>query len=629
MFFFPGLLPPEPRSETPDDFKRREGATPKQTMRMHCWCLLLLAAAVAAATNPRRHTIAIYINDEEIHDPEDIARHHGFEYGGRIGTLPGYHTLHRAWEDREEPHGLEESTHSVGWFQEQTPRPRFTRGAEAPRDPLFPDQWHLHSESTHYRGTGAGGATPLPNLNVMDAWDHGVDGSGVTIAVVDDGVEWRHPDLRENYAPATSVDIREGGSDPSPGADDYHGTAVAGTAAAALNEFCGAGVAPGASVAGIRLLGPWPTDAKEAAALSHACTTEGIHAKINHIFTNSWGPADDGRRMEGPGRIALSAVEHCIARGRNGLGSIYVWAAGNGRANGDDVNYDGYANSRYTIAVAAVTERGVHGWYSEPGAAILCSAPSSGWQGRDRGIATTDLRGFDGATATDCSRHFGGTSAAAPMVAGAAALMLQANPFLGWRDVQHIMVLSCNITDPLLPREEDGWITNGAGLRHSHAYGFGVLDASEAVRISRTWENVPGEDAVDSGWMTPSPDDAVVPAGDRITILTWKTPNDRKTSSLFIENMELTLSLTAPQGRGYISLTLCSPSASCSYLARNHAHDLTTRIDAWTYTSVRHWGERPSGEWALRVENHAPRDRHNRLPAIVRGWRLRVHGHHR
>ena len=47
-----------------------------------------------------------------------------------------------------------------------------------------------------------------------------------------------------------------------------------------------------------------------------------------------------------------------MTSGRGGLGNIYVWAAGNGAAAGDNVNYDGYANSRYVIAVAAVDHKG-------------------------------------------------------------------------------------------------------------------------------------------------------------------------------------------------------------------------------------------------------------------------------
>ena len=601
------------------------------------WTIFTAAAAKIneekeeeAPSNPRRHTIAIYIKDEEIHDPEDVARQHGFEYGGRIGSLPGYHTVHRKWEDREKPHTLgKDSGGAIEWYEEQVARPRVVRDTVVPHDPLFRLQWHLHSQSTHYRDIGVETESGLPNLNVMDAWNHGVDGAGITIAVVDDGLERRHPDLADNYTPATSIDIRGGGSDPSPSGDDYHGTAVAGTAAAGLNSYCGVGVSPGASLAGIRLLGTWPTDAKEASALSHACTTAGIHAKINHIFTNSWGPPDDGVRMEGPGRITLAAMEHCILRGRNGLGSIYVWAGGNGRSNGDDANYDGYANSRYTIAVAAVSERGVYGWYSEPGANILCSAPSSGWQNRDRGIATTDLHGFDGATSTDCTQHFGGTSAAAPMIAGVVALMLQANPFLGWRDVIHILILSCVITDPLLPNQKDAWVTNGAGLKHSHAYGFGVVDASEAVRIARTWENVPTEDVLDSGWQVPSEEDAVIPAGDRITLLNWTTSEDRKVTTMFVETVELSLTVTAPQGRGYIVITLCSAAGTCSFLSRKHSRDQHVSIQKWTYSSVRNWGEVPTGTWYLKVENTAPRNRHNRLPAIIRGWSLKIHGHHR
>lgn len=87
----------------------------------------------------------------------------------------------------------------------------------------------------------------------------------------------------------------------------------------------------------------------------------------------------------------------------------------------------------------------------------------------------------------DCTSTFGGTSAAAPLVAGVVALILQANPELGWRDVQHIFVNTSKITDAT----DSDWFTNGGGFRHNHKYGFGLVNAEAAVESARTHANLP------------------------------------------------------------------------------------------------------------------------------------------
>jgi hypothetical protein len=65
------------------------------------------------------------------------------------------------------------------------------------------------------------------------------------------------------------------------------------------------------------------TDAVEAASLSH---------NFQHIdiYSSSWGPEDDGRTLDGPGTLAKLAFENGIKKGRNGKGSIFIWASGNG-----------------------------------------------------------------------------------------------------------------------------------------------------------------------------------------------------------------------------------------------------------------------------------------------------------
>jgi len=146
-----------------------------------------------------------------------------------------------------------------------------------------------------------------------------------------------------------------------------------------------------------------------------------------------------------------------------------------------------------TIAVAAVDVNGIYTWYSEPGANILCAAPSSGY--RSDAISTTDLLSTWGYSQGGCTDTFGGTSAAAPQIAGVVALMLEARPELGWRDVQHILVESAT-RDGL---STSGWAANQSGREFSHDYGFGLVNAAGAVTLASNWQPVPPELLINSG----------------------------------------------------------------------------------------------------------------------------------
>ena len=131
------------------------------------------------------------------------------------------------------------------------------------------------------------------------------------------------------------------------------------------------------------------------------------------------------------------------------------------------VNKDGYANSIYTIAVSAVSAYGGQVGYAEQGCCIVVCAPSSG---PGYGMVLTDVHGTGGYTSGNYTTGFGYTSAAAPQVSGVVALMLEANPGLGWRDVQEVLLATARVTDPSHP----DWSTNGAGVAFNHWYGAGL-----------------------------------------------------------------------------------------------------------------------------------------------------------
>lgn len=65
-------------------------------------------------------------------------------------------------------------------------------------------------------------------------------------------------------------------------------------------------------------------------------------------------------------------------QGRNGLGSIYVWASGNGGSKGDNCNCDGYLTSLYTVSIGSASQRGEFPWYGEECASTLAVTYSSG-----------------------------------------------------------------------------------------------------------------------------------------------------------------------------------------------------------------------------------------------------------
>lgn len=102
-----------------------------------------------------------------------------------------------------------------------------------------------------------------------------------------------------------------------------------------------------------------------------------------------------------------------VRKGRHGLGSIFVWATGNGGDYDDYCNCDGYITSIYTISIGAIDDQGKSPWYAEPCPSTLAVTYSSGRKNDDsnKKITTTDLH-------HTCTKSHTGTSAAAPLAAG-------------------------------------------------------------------------------------------------------------------------------------------------------------------------------------------------------------------
>ena len=457
-----------------------------------------------------------------------------------------------------------------------------------PNDPLFPSQWHL-------RNVGQGGGTSGVDVNVLGVWD-AFRGTGVVIGIVDDGLQVTHPDLAPAANTAIDWDFNENDDDPSPDPSwDDHGTACAGVAAARGNNSLGvSGASPEATLVGLRLIGGPSDDAMEAAAMEH-------RNDLIHLKSNSWGPDDDGYTLEGPGPLMLNALVQAVTSGRDGKGTIITWAGGNGRESNDNANYDGYANSIYTIAVGALSDRGAQASYSEPGACLVVTAPSGSDYRPD--ITTTDLLGQDGknypgaygeVADVDYTQKFSGTSAATPLAAGVIALLLQVNPDLGWRDVQEILIRSATKTSPT----DSDWATNGAGFSFNHKFGAGLVNAGTAVALAEDWRNLNPQTTLSSNR----------------TGLALAIPDNNSTgvncsfdfgpAPFRVEHVTVTVNITHPY-RGDLAITLVAPSGKQSRLAERH-DDSGDDYSDWKFMSVHHWGENVAGVWTVKVADRRP-----------------------
>ncbi len=458
---------------------------------------------------------------------------------------------------------------------------------DLPDDSYFADQWHLHN-------TIAGEL----DLNLVEVWP-GYSGSGVEAFVIDDGFDYNHPDLSPNYDTARDYDYEGADADPygNP-VDDAHGTSTMGILGAARNDGGVVGVAYDATLVGYRVYSfisnrfiTQIAEAIEDAADDGADVVSislGSQYSAN-FFDNALDPA---------AMAALqSAIDSAVDDGRGGLGTNLVKSAGNGRNDSPphNANASSWNADFKTISVAATDAEGQVTFYSTPGANILVAAFGSLVPGS---VVTSDRLGNDGYVAGDIMPSFNGTSAAAPMVSGLVALMLEANPDLGWRDVQEILANAARQTQPANPtwvwNEAQDW--NGGGFHHSVDLGFGLIDAFAAVRLAETWQgqsttaNLVEHAAGGLGGPLALPD--ADPNGLEISIV-------QDTTVGRIEFVSLRVDLPHTRAADLV-ITLTSPSGTTTTLLDTNA-GLADHPDSWTYTAAGFRGEAGQGTWTVKI----------------------------
>jgi proprotein convertase subtilisin/kexin type 2 len=501
-------------------------------------------------------------------------------------------------------------------------------------DPLYGDQWHL--KNIGQAGAGSAGFAG-EDVNAEPVWNSCTDascrGEGVRVAVVDDGLEIGHEDLSTNVVAGASYDYTSGDNDPSPtDGVSAHGTAVGGIIASRDgNDLGGRGVAPRAELVGYNLLQSTSLGSDEGDAMTRG-------GAAIYISSNSWGAPDGTGRVAASSSIWQDAINSGLTNGRNGRGTIYIWAAGNGnqaQINGnvvepiDNSNHDGQANYRGVMAVGAVTDRGVKSSYSEQGANLWLAAPGGEFCSTHT-ITTTDLSGTDGINNADSAgngdygnsnytRCMNGTSSATPVVSGVVALVLQANPNLGWRDVRAVLAQSARKNDA----GDSDWATNGANYNINHKYGFGVPDAEAAVQLAKTWTNYPAEVTPAVSIRTPN---APIPDGDATGVSDTATITGSGISK--IEWVEVTFSATKDAASrdlfyGDVEVTLTSPAGTASRLADTHSCPSgCSPYSSWRFGSARHLGEAADGNWVLTVKDRLSQD-----TGTFDSWQLKIYGH--
>lgn len=356
-------------------------------------------------------------------------------------------------------------------------------------DRLIPNQWNLENRDIT-------GAQPGVDLNVRAAWPFS-QGTGVLIAIADNGVDLAHPDF---VAPATGQphfnfeNLTTNGNPVT--SSDNHGTAVAGYAVARGNNGVGiSGVAPAASLAAWKMLGA--TEEQIGVLFQYMSNVVSVQ---NHSWLNS------GSGLNPVSAMAETGLSNAVAFGRGGRGILMTRAAGNDREGDANSNDQAYTGDPRVITVAGVRITGRVASYSTPGASVLVAAPvgdhvigniipptvnappTTDRVGASLGYnRTSPLNGDDSADYAIDENSPEGTSFAAPQIAGLCALLLGANTNLTIRDVQQILVLSSRHFD----FADRDLMTNGAGLAVSHNLGFGVPDAGLAVRLAQAWSNRP------------------------------------------------------------------------------------------------------------------------------------------
>ena len=383
---------------------------------------------------------------------------------------------------------------------------------------------------------------------------------------------------------------------------DGHGTSVTGIIAGSENnEKCFTGIAKNAKI----IFNVIVFDSLKPSDIANAFT-----ANLNKvdIQSNSWSfeqcvRTNDESDSDENGachvhqskEIIFDAIER-TSKGRKGKGQVIVFSAGNDGYFYGDTNYQTYINHRFCIIVAASTNRGERCYYSNRGTSIFVNAPSSLTRDKETQLIlekhenrTPYIIAPSADNDYSFNTKFGGTSAAAPQVAGIVALMLEENPNLTRRDVHYILIYTSTKNDPT----HYSWITNAAGISYSSFYGFGRINGGEAIQLAKEWNiHLPSEKVAKGNktvFVNISSDEYII----KIDIK----------EALFIESIQLQLEIDTCH-YSHMLVFIESPQKTIA-TPKIIGHVIETRgSKAYNYMIRSFFGENSKGEWKIIIKNN-------------------------
>lgn len=502
-------------------------------------------------------------------------------------------------------------------------------------DPFLSMAWHINNTSQKVFSSESG-ATGV-DLHLLNTWTIGITGKGIKVLISDDGIENTHEDLKDNYL-LTGVSKDYSISSPYTAIssapktdDDNHGTSVAGLIAAAASNGVGTkGVAPKVSIVSANFL---------SAASNQTEATLIDQASGNFdIFNMSWGGTQNN--FTPPVAAFIAQLRSGVLSGRGGKGAIYVKAAGNDflvycHGSTSEIcignsSFDSDNTTPYTVNTAALNALGYAASYSSAGSnlwissfggefgtdspAIITTDRSGCAKGFSRSTATGAIgfeRGNDGNTVCNYTSIFNGTSAAAPVLSGAIALILEANPSLTWRDVKYILAktavpmnfkTSGSIAHPKEASPsgyawEQAWVTNSAGFKFHNWYGFGKVDVDAAVALAKSY-TAPFGAWTETNWVDDRnglslaiPDNSATGVSDTMTV----------NSSLKIESVQLKVWVTHAS-ISELAIELISPAGTKSIVVNmNNALRDLSNYTGEVLLSNAFYQERSQGTWTIRL----------------------------
>jgi hypothetical protein len=311
-----------------------------------------------------------------------------------------------------------------------------------PNDPIYSQQWHAE------------------NVGAEAAWEIAQGDESIIIAVIDSGVQALHPDLATKLVePYDAITDTPGTAEPGSGVESGHGTACAGIAAAITNNSEGvAGMCPRCRIMPIKLItasGQVPVSA-DVRAIEHAWKHNAA------VIANSWGQ----RSGTAVSAALEDAIREATTSGRGGKGAVVVFAAGNSFRENGALDLPSLST---VIAVGATAPDDHRESYSNFGPFVPLYAPAA--------THSTDMLGLNGFAPGSYTTNFGGTSAAAPVVAGIAGVLLAQNPNLTPVQVKAVLLATAD----KVHASEAQYDASG----QSKTYGFGRVNMLKAVTAVR------------------------------------------------------------------------------------------------------------------------------------------------